>query len=755
MNEELDLLNINDNAIRIITERYLKRNENGEIIETPLQLFQRVAENIAIAELAYGGKVQEIAKEFLNLMISLDFLPNTPTLVNAGTPFGQLAACFVLPIDDSVDSIFKVVREAAIVQESGGGVGFSFSKIRPRGDISSSGKGLASGPIPYLQVFDATTQCIKQSGLQRGANMGVLNIDHPDIEEFIRIKKENPSILTNFNLSVCVPDNFMEALSYGHDFSLVNPRTKEVEKSISAKELFDQIVEMTWSTGDPGMIFRDRINRDNPTPQLGSIEGTNPCGETPLLPYECCVLGSINLSHMIVEGRVDWEKLAKTVQLGVRFLDNIIDVNQYPLPDIKNLTFANRKIGLGVMGWADALIKLQLSYDSEQGVIAAEEVMEFINYHAKLSSINLARERGRFPEFDGSAYIQNPMFLVHEEIRSVNILPNRPQLDWKNLYKELIKYGLRNATVTTIAPTGSISFISDTSGGIEPIYSLAYTRLILGQKVQMTNNLLLNAAKHYGFDNPVIIRDIYERGSLKGMSSIPETVRRLFVTAHDIAPQWHIEMQAAFQKYVDNAVSKTVNLPSNATREDIADIFVHAHTSGCKGVTIYRDGSKKEQILTGQIQEGVQSTPKLRPVPDGQLIAKSYSVNTPSGKMTIFIREVEEKPFDVFVVLGRSGADITAYTEAIGRLLSIALRSNIPVDILAENLIGLGGRTSIGYGVKRILSVPDAIGGILQKEYLKTPELKNRRELCPECKNESLEYTEGCLKCPICGFAEC
>jgi len=458
---------------------------------------------------------------------------------------------------------------------------------------------------------------------------------------------------------------------------------------------------------------------------------------------------------MVIDGQVDWSRLGETVHVGVRFLDDVIDVNYHPLPEIEEMAKANRKIGLGVMGWADALIKLQIPYDSEEAIGAAEEIMEFISFQAKSASVQLAHERGRFPKFEGSIYALDPNCFVREGRGSRTVLRERPALDWRGLVSQLKEYGVRNATVTTIAPTGSISTIAGASSGIEPLFAVAYTRRIMDQEVNEVNDLFLETAKGMGFDSPVLMQELAKNGRLGAVRLVPEHVRRLFVTAHEIDPEWHVRMQAAFQKYVDNAVSKTVNLRANATREDVAEVYRLAHQLGCKGVTVYRDGSKRYQVLSGGIQQAAEPVPVPRPVPDRMIPAKSYSVETPTGKMTLFIREVEGKPFDVFVILGRSGSDITAFTEAIGRLLSISLRCNIPVGILAENLMGLGGRRSVGFGPGRILSVSDAIGKILHQEYCETPESRRQGEICPECKNASLEYTEGCLKCPLCGFAEC
>ncbi|KAF0107080.1 MAG: ribonucleoside-diphosphate reductase alpha chain [Anaerolineaceae bacterium] len=753
MAEKHRALTLTENSLLVLEERYLLRDEKGELSETPLQLFQRVAEAIAKAEENYGKDTQAVKEAFLNTLLSLDFLPNSPTLMNAGTSLGQLAACFVLPVEDSIEGIYKTVRDAAIVQSSGGGVGFTFSKVRPRGDAVRSTGGMASGPLSFMQVFDATTECIKQSRKRRGANMGILNVDPPDIEEFVK-SKSNLDRLNNFNISVGMSDAFFEALNKDDVFQLINPRTNEAIKVIKAKDLFNQIVNMAWLTGDPGMVFLDKINQDNPTPHLGPIESTNPCGETPLLPYECCILGSVNISNMVEHGQIDWARLANTVRTGIRFLDNEIDVNAYPIPEIKKMTLATRKIGLGIMGWADALIKLQIPYDSEDGILAAEEVMEYISFHARSASIQLARERGRFPKFKGSIYARNPYCVAHEKRKGKEMLQGRPTLDWTGLVKEIVEHGIRNATVTTIAPTGSISTLANVSSGIEPIFALSYKRHIVDRDISMVNDSFKATGEELGFDNAIMQR-VMQQGNLVGIDTVPEQVHRIFVTALEIDSQWHVRMQAAFQRYVDNAVSKTVNLRGDAKREDVANVYLLAHKLGCKGITIYRDGSRKKQILTGGLRESTQIIPMPRMLPDGLLPAKSFSTKTPTGRMYLFIREIDKKPMDAFVILGRSGSDITAFTEAIGRLLSICLRSNIPIDILAENLMGLGGRTSIGLGPKRILSVPDAIGKFLHEAYGEKEDATRRGEICPDCKNTSLEFSEGCLKCPVCGFAEC
>lgn len=760
-------------VLDLLEDRYLLKDENGKRVETPMQLLQRVANYVASVEERYKGNVEATSHAFLQAMLALDFLPNSPTLMNADTPSGQLAACFVLPIEDSVESIFETLKDAAQIQASGGGVGFAFSNIRPQGDAVRKTGGIASGPVPFLSIFDAATECIKQSGKRRGANMGILRVNHPDIEDFIKAK-QNLNALNNFNISIGITEDFIKAVNENDDYDLVNPREPNaIWKTVKAKDIFDRIIEAAWNTGDPGMVFLDTINHFNPTPHIGDIQSTNPCGETPLLPYESCVLGSINLSNMVVDGQFDWEKLATIVQLSVRFLDNVIDVNKSPLPQIKESTLATRKIGLGIMGWADALIKLQIPYNSAQGVAAAEDVMEFISFHGKLASVQLARERGAFPEYERSLYNTNPNHLILEEKRTDSVLQNRPTINWQDVRRQLKKYGIRNATVTTIAPTGSISTIAGTSSGIEPLFALAYTRRMGDKEIIIKHDLFSKVVEELGFDDrSLLVQEVASKGNLEGIKGFPDHTRELFVTSHEIALEWHVRMQAAFQKYVDNAVSKTVNLRTEATKADVASVYLLAHQLRCKGVTVYRDGCRQKQVLSGgitqeaspipqkqvlsgNITQEASPIPKPRALPHNRLPAKGFSRQTPTGKITLFVREVENKPFDVFVILGRAGSDITAFTEAIGRLLSIALRCNIPVGILAENLIGLGGRTSIGFGAERVLSVPDAIGKILQEEYCEKPEANRAGEICPDCKNTSLQYTEGCLKCPLCGYSEC
>lgn len=559
-----DELKLSINSVKVLERRYLQKDAGGGVVETPTELFERVAKNVAA-----GDKKAE--EEFFGLLSNLEFLPNSPTLMNAGTSLQQLSACFVLPVEDSLESIFDAIKHTALIHQSGGGTGFNFSQLRPAGDIVKSSGGIASGPISFMSVFDAATGVIKQGGRRRGANMAILRVDHPDILDFITAKEEE-GVLSNFNISVALTDKFMEAMQYGEDYALINPRTGQTVKSNSARKNFDLIVLMAWKNGEPGIVFIDRINRDNPTPKLGRITSTNPCGEQPLLPYESCNLGSINLSKMMVVGKaeIDWERLEKTVRLATHFLDNVIDVSRSPLPQIEEMTKSNRKIGLGVMGFADLLIGLGMPYNSQNAFKLAEKLMKFITETARSASVELAKERGSFPNFENSVW------------------PKRG-----------FKY-LRNATCTTIAPTGSISLIANCSSGIEPLFAISYVRrhvLQSGDELVHTNPLFEKLAKEKGFYGDDLMAQIARRGSIQGLEGVPVEVCRLFVTTFDISPEDHLRMQAAFQKYTDNAVSKTVNFPFDATTEDVEKVYKLAYKLGCKGVTIYRDRSRRKQVL--------------------------------------------------------------------------------------------------------------------------------------------------------------
>lgn len=569
-----DLSGLSPAARMVLERRYLLKDERRRVIETPEQMFRRVARVVAEGDAPFRPRtaVIESTREFYDVMARLEFLPNSPTLMNAGAPLGQLMACFVLPIEDNLDSIFGTLRDAALIQQSGGGTGFSFSHIRPEGDVVATTKGVASGPISFMMIYDVTTEVMKRGGTRRGANMGILRVDHPDIFAFITAKRDRTK-LTNFNISVAVTDDFIQAVRHDQPFDLIHPITRAPVRRVAARQIWDLMVATAWETGEPGVIFIDRINLDNPTPQLGQIEATNPCSEQPLLPYEACCLGSIDLSKMLTKRRgrmaIDYAKLERTIRIGVHFLDNVVEVNRYPLPQTERVCRGNRKIGLGVMGFADMLILLGIPYNSGDAIEKAEEIMGFVNERAKAASSNLAEERGVFPNFVGSVHHQR----------------GGPRL--------------RNATVTTIAPTGTLSIIANCSSGIEPIFALSYVRRILeGEELPSVHPIFKLLAKQRGFYNDELMEIIAERGSVQGLRQVPADIQRLFVTALDIGPEWHVRIQAAFQKHTDNGVSKTVNLPANATIDDVRRVFSLAYDLGCKGITVYRYGSRPAQVLS-------------------------------------------------------------------------------------------------------------------------------------------------------------
>jgi len=731
-------IELSDNSLRVLEKRYLKKNEEGEVIETPQELFRRVARHIASAELLYDTEADASSMEeaFYQLMANLEFLPNSPTLMNAGSELGQLSACFVIPIDDSMESIFNAVRYTALIHKSGGGTGFSFSRLRPEKDRVGSTGGIASGPVSFMRVFDTATDVIKQGGMRRGANMAILNVDHPDILKFIAAKAD-PEALTNFNLSVAVTNDFMEAEEKGTDYNLINPRTGEVAGKLNAKEVFDRIVNMAWHTGDPGIVFIDEINKHNPTPKLGKIESTNPCGEQPLLPFESCNLGSINLSKMVVcqnnQPQIDYAKLSRVVKLAVRFLDNVIDVNRYPLPEIAQRTKATRKIGLGVMGFADMLIQLGIPYDSEQAVSVAEEVTHFISEEANKASVELAEERGVFPAFKGSIYD----------------VTNGPRF--------------RNASRSTIAPTGSLSIIANCSSGIEPIFALSYMRHILeGEEFIEANPYFEEVAKKGGFYSPELMRELAEGKKLRDIPAVPEEIKRLFVSAYDISPEWHVRMQAAFQKFTDSAVSKTVNFPYEATPEDVAKVYTLAYHKGLKGITIYRDRSRESQVLTvGKKREKTEGklVPRKRPKVTRGITER---VSTGCGYIYVTVNFDEQGIAEVFSTLGKAGGCAAAQLEAISRLTSLALRSGVDVNSIGGHLRGIRCPSIAWEQGRAVMSCADAIAIVLQK-YANNEDDNNSKVSevvkswagqCPEC-GSPLIYQEGCNICPNCGFTKC
>lgn len=744
-------INLTQNALRVLEKRYLKRNEEGMVIETPEELFRRVARHVAKAEALYGlpeGEVMRTEEEFYDMMTSLDFLPNSPTLMNAGRRLGQLSACFVLPVEDSMESIFDAVKNAAIIHKSGGGTGFSFSRLRPSGDVVGSTKGVSSGPVSFMTVFDAATEAVKQGGTRRGANMGMLRVDHPDIVEFIKCKDEN-SKFNNFNISVGLTSEFMKALEEDREYDLINPRTKKVVKRLRAKEVFDLIVSHAWGNGEPGIVFLDRLNDANPTPALGQIESTNPCGEQPLLPYESCNLGSINLAKMVrLRGQgmyeVDWTRLKETVWKAVHFLDNVIDVNKYPLQKIEEMTKANRKIGLGVMGWADMLIQMGIPYNSDKAIELAEEIMRFIQAEGRKASMKLAEERGVFPNYRGSIYDG--------------------------------RFPLRNATITTIAPTGTLSIIAGCSSGIEPLFAVSFVRNVMeGTKLVEVNPYFEKVAKERGFWSRELMERIAETGGIKTFKEIPEDVKAVFLTAHDIKPVDHIRIQAAFQRYVDNAVSKTVNFPHDATPEDVREVYLLAYKLGCKGVTVYRDGSREEQVLsTGKtkrsssIQESRETNDAGKIVPRKRpdvMRGSTRLIRTGCGNIYVTINEDEKgQLFELFTSMGKAGGCAASQAEAIGRLVSLAFRSNIDPDEVIKQLKGISCHQPTWSNGGKILSCSDAIAKAIEK-YNQNNEMGGNGHkdnsnpvmligACPEC-GGAVEHEGGCVVCHNCGFTKC
>lgn len=769
-------INLTANSIKVLERRYLKKDENGKVAETPEELFWRVAEVIASADKNYGATEAEIKKtteEFYEMMAKLEFMPNSPTLMNAGRPLGQLSACFVIPIHDTMESIFTAVKDTALIHKSGGGTGFSFSRLRPKNSPVASTSGVASGPISFMKVINAATEAVKQGGTRRGANMGILRVDHPNILEFIS-SKDDLNELTNFNISVAVTNTFMHAVENDEYYDLIDPRTGEEyyldEKPVryKAKEIFNIIVEHAWRTGEPGMIFLDKMNESNPLTKVGLYESTNPCGEQPLLPYESCNLGSINLSKMLKVSsfrtslqdkgqlavvsdqtplttgmEVDWEKLENTVKKAVHFLDNVIDANNHPLPEIKENTEANRKIGLGVMGWADMLVELGIPYNSTEAVKLAEEVMGFIQEKSHQVSSGLAEKRGSFPNWEKSIYYEK-------------------------------KIPMRNSTVTTIAPAGTISIIAGCSSGIEPLFAISYTRTVMDNtKMLEVNPFFEKEAKGRGFYNEELMEKIAQKGSIQDpdLIDIPEDVKKVFVVSHDIAPEWHVRMQAAFQKYTDNAVSKTINLPNQATVEDVETAYRLAYELGCKGVTIYRDGSREAQVLSTKSAGSIGKEKEMSGIPPlaveeriapmerpACLSGITDKIKTGYGNLYVTINTLDGKPFEVFAQIGKSGYSTMADTEAICRLISLALRSGISIEQIIEQLIGIGGASPIYQEGGLVMSIPDAIAKVLNKHFGKNKGKNSYKdsymEYCPDCGGK-LEHDSGCLVCRVCGFSKC
>jgi len=739
-------INLSPNGRMVLEKRYLRKDETGKLMETPEKLFKRVAHNIAQADKIYRHEkeIEPVEEEFYNVMSKLEFVPNSPTLMNAGRKLQQLSACFVLPVDDSMESIFESVKNTALVHKSGGGTGFSFSRLRPRNDYVSSTYGLSSGPISFMKAFDAATEAVNQGGFRRGANMAIMRVDHPDILEFITCKqKEN--VLNNFNISVAVSDTFMKAVEKNGEYDLINPRSGKAVKRLKALEVFQLIVSMAWQNGEPGIIFLDEINRHNPTPHIGAIESTNPCGEQPLLPYEACNLGSINLGKMVSGGKIDYAKLRETVWTAVHFLDNVIDMSKFPLEQITKMVNGNRKIGLGIMGFADMLIQLGIPYNSEQGLQFADDVMSFVQEESKEASVELAKTRGVFPNFEGSVY-------------------DKPDK----------KFPIRNATTTTIAPTGSISIIANCSSGMEPLFAISYWRNVLdGEKLVEINPYFKEIAQSRGFYTEELMRKIAESGSLQNISEIPADVKRLFVTAHDISPEWHIRMQAVFQNYTDNAVSKTVNFPAHASKADVEKVYMLAYELKCKGVTVYRDKSRSKQVLSAgdngektkepalfkksPVQKSIADNNKRRQRPS-LLDGKTVQMKTGCGSLYVTVNKDEKGPFELFATMGKAGGCAASQNEAIGRLISLAWRSGIPTDVISRQLIGISCHKQIGLGKNKILSCADAIAKAIKlyTGHIDTKLVKAVKPYgaCPEC-GSPMDFEGGCAVCKSCGYSQC
>ncbi len=764
-------LKLSPNAVKVLERRYLCRDAEGKLIETPEQLFVRVSGAIASADKQYGKTDQEVKKlqdSFFKIMTNLEFLPNSPCLMNAGKELGQLSACFTLPIDDSMESIFETLKITSLIHKSGGGTGFNFSRLRPKNAVVKTTGGVASGPISFMRVYDAATEAVKQGGTRRGANMGILRVDHPDIMEFITCKENNNQI-NNFNISVAITDEFMFRLSRGEDYDLIDPHTHKPVQKISAKEVFDLIVKQAHKNGEPGIIFIDRINQYNPTPKLGKVKSTNPCGEQPLLPYESCDLGSINLDRMCKRKNgsgyeIDWERLKEVTGLAVHFLDNLIDVNKFPLPEIEKATKATRKIGLGVMGWASMLIRLDIPYNSAEAVALAEKMMVFILETANKKSLELGKVKGVFPAFKGSIY------------------------DKKDGSSRM-----RNATLTTIAPTGTISILAGPcSSGIEPLFAISYYRKVMdNDKLVEVDPLFEQVARERGFYSKQLMEKIAEDASIRDIKEIPEDVRRVFVTSHDISPEWHVRMQAAFQKYVHNATSKTINFPNEASIEDVRKAYILAFDLNCKGITIYRDNSREEQVLnvgkpkdkqeTKPVQEVKKEiAPRRRPE---VIIGTTTKVSTGCGNLYVTINVDEDgKPFELFTQMGKAGGCAASQLEATGRLVSLAFRAGVEVKSIIEQLRNIRCPSPSWEKGQRIFSCADAIARVIERrlvnpqaaamvsseamvipmkhshdDQLQASDLNEQVNIvgvCPDC-GGALRHEEGCVKCHACGYSKC
>ncbi|HEV2670480.1 MAG TPA: vitamin B12-dependent ribonucleotide reductase [Gemmatimonadales bacterium] len=812
-------LDLSANALTVLERRYLVKDDHGKPVERPQDLFWRVARTIAAPDRTYGASnraVESLAETFYELMATRVWMPNSPTLMNAGRPLGQLSACFVLPVEDALSNgrsgIYDTLRAMALVHQSGGGTGFSFSRLRPKNDVVRSTMGVASGPVSFMKLYDASTDVVKQGGTRRGANMGILRVDHPDILEFIHCKDDLTQV-TNFNVSVAVTDAFMLALEAGNPYDLIHPRTGKVVGQLDARDVFRQIVHGAWKTGEPGVFYIDRANHYNPVPHLGSYEATNPCGEQPLLPYDVCNLGSINVGLFVKNSAVDWDGLRTAVHLCTHFLDNVIDANRYPLAEIDDLAKRIRRIGLGIMGWADLLVRLGIPYDSDEGVALGRKLMQFIDEESKVASEKLATQRGTFAEWERS--IWGPDATAGRNASGERIRPMRK---------------LRNCNLTTVAPTGTISIIAGCSSGIEPLFAVAFMRNQAGVLMPDVNEDFVAIAQREGWYSDDLMKRIAAAGHIH-FDAVPKQWQRVFVTAHDVTPEWHIQMQAAFQEFTDSAISKTCNFANEATEEYVEQIYRYAYELGCKGVTVYRDGARENQVLsTGstakKVQEGTgggagkdalaealsriaeldtelqRTRDRLHDVeaenlqrrakrsrPD-LLKGSTRRVESPLGTMYVTITEDDKgQPFEVFMSLGKAGGALMADVEAIGRLISLALRSGVPLPEIYRQLRGISSDRAVGLGPHKVLSVPDAIGIAIEKWMQEKQGVQQELSMgggapsplpsevvpgsagdaallsprrpeedfigaCPDCGSQ-LAFIEGCAKCHVCGFSEC
>jgi ribonucleoside-diphosphate reductase alpha chain len=832
--EDLSRVDMSENARIILAKRYLKKDEQGEPVEEAEEMFWRVARTIAAVDVSYGasaGAVDQLAREFYRLMTRRYFEPNSPTLMNAGRPLGQLSACFVLPVEDSLSNgrngIYDTLRSMALVHQSGGGTGFGFSRLRPSNDVVKSTMGVASGPVSFMKLYDASTEVVKQGGTRRGANMGILRVDHPDIREFIACKSDVTQV-TNFNISVAITDAFMEAVKRGDRYELKSPRSGEVVGTEDANEIFDLIVRGAWATGEPGVFFIDEANRYNPVPKLGSYEATNPCGEQPLLPYDVCNLGSVNVGMFArmdapaeapVEEKIDWEAFRGVVHLSTHFLDNVIDANNYPLPEIEELARKIRRIGLGIMGWADLLVRVGIPYNSDEAIELARKVMGFVDEESKVASENLAEVRGTFPAWEESIWGPDA---TAARIDGERVRPMRR---------------LRNSNITTVAPTGTISIFADCSGGIEPLFAVAFMRNQAGAVMPDVNKDFVRIAKAQGWHSDALMTAIAEEGHIH-FDEVPAEVQRVFVTSHDVKPEWHIRMQAAFQEHTDSAISKTCNFSNEATVDDVREIYLQAHALKAKGVTVYRDGCRPMQVLstgkTGKTEKAAGAAAgktadleaaladareenhqlrqdferaqvalrdleakhqkrlhkKTRP---DVLTGTTRKMRSPLGDLYVTVNEDQEgRPFEVFATLGKAGGAAMADAEALGRLISLALRSGIPLTDISKQLRGISCDRAVGIGPNKVLSVPDAIGQVLELHMAEKDGIQQELPIagpavaepvaartrppldagaaqpqieaydpgdtfmgtCPECSSD-LQFAEGCVKCIACGYSEC